>query len=312
MPEKVNITVGGITIGISWQGQPRDLNIPIAYRPFTAGEDPDIRLELHMGLPEFWIGEMIFDSAPVWSMHRNGNDYAIKISHNHPDLKRILFLPADYKTARLYLVGPEGRFLDPFFGPAMELLMINYLSRGHGVIIHACGIDLNGKGLLFAGESGAGKSTIAGLWNQQDGIEVLSDDRTLVRQIDGEFKMFGTPWHGEAKFGSPGGIKLENIYFLRHNPENVIRLLSPPEWVQKFLQCSFPPYWNAGDMEYTLALFEELATSVACQELLFSPDESVLKMIMNYTAEQSKAKKNKGSKNHVGNPQQNHPGIKGR
>ena len=94
----------------------------------------------------------------------------------------------------------------------MELLMINYLARGHGVIIHACGIDNNGIGMLFAGESGAGKSTLANLWNQEAGVAVLSDDRTLVRQIDGEWWLFGTPWHGEAKFGSRRGIKLEKSF----------------------------------------------------------------------------------------------------
>ena len=51
--------------------------------------------------------------------------------------------------------APGGQFIDPFFGPIIELLMINYLAQGYGLIIHACGIEYDSKGLLFAGESGA-------------------------------------------------------------------------------------------------------------------------------------------------------------
>ena len=51
--------------------------------------------------------------------------------------------------------APGGQFIDPFFGPIIELLMINYLAQGYGLIIHACGIEYDSKGMLFAGESGA-------------------------------------------------------------------------------------------------------------------------------------------------------------
>ena len=161
----------------------------------------------------------------------------------------------------------------------MELLMINYLARGHGVIIHACGIDNNGIGMLFAGESGAGKSTLANLWNQEAGVAVLSDDRTLVRQIDGEWWLFGTPWHGEAKFGSRRGIQLEKIFFLRHSQKNAVQPLSSAASVLRLLQSSFPPFWDAAGMEYSMKLFEALATRVACAELSFWPDERVIQFV---------------------------------
>ena len=158
------------------------------------------------------------------------------------------------------------------------MLMINYLAQGHGVILHACGIEYDSKGMLFAGESGAGKSTLANLWNQASGVDVMSDDRTLVRQIDGELRMYGTPWHGEAKFGSARGVRLDKIFFLRHAQNNKIQSLSTIQSVQKLLQCSFPPYWDAAGMEYTMGFFEQLTTRVPCYELTFEPDERVIEM----------------------------------
>jgi hypothetical protein len=191
----------------------------------------------------------------------------------------LLVHPVQFKRADLYFTEPGGQFVDPFFGPTMELLMINYLAQGYGVIIHACGIELNSTGLLFTGESGAGKSTLANLWNRENGITVLSDDRTLVRYVDGEFRMYGTPWHGETKFGSPRGVKLEKIFFLRHSQKNAIQPLSRIESVLQMLQCSFPPYWDAAGMEFTLALFEKLSNQIDCCALSFWPDESAIEFI---------------------------------
>jgi len=279
MPKKIKFTIGDITIGIDWHGRPRELEIPPAYQPFVGHESPDLRLELHMGFPDFQLGEKVFDSAPVWSLHRHGSDSVIIINPDFADTHRLLALPGHKASAGLYFAKPDGNFLDPFFGPTMELLMINYLARGNGVIIHGCGIDCDGTGLLFAGESGAGKSTLANLWDRADGAEVLSDDRTLVRQIGGELRMFGTPWHGEAHFGSARGIKLEKIFFLQHGPKNQIQPLTVNGSVQKLLQCSFPPFWDAAGMQYTMAFFEELTTRVHCQELAFEPDGKVIDFV---------------------------------
>ena len=281
--KQLKFTIGGITIGIIWKGRQRKLEIPPAYQPFVDNKKADLRLELQIGFPDYRIGEKVFDSTPVWSLHRNGEGSAIKINQDYPATERVLILPQKGLPAGLYFTGPDGRFLDPFFGPTLELLMITYLARGNGAIIHACGIDDNGTGMLFTGESGAGKSTLANLWNQVSGADVLSDDRTLVRKIDGELRMFGTPWHGEAKFGSARGIKLEKIFFLRHGQNNTAQRLSVAGSVQKLLQCSFPPYWDAAGMGYTVAFFEQLATRVPCYEMTFEPDARVIEFLKHYT-----------------------------
>jgi hypothetical protein len=279
--KQLKLAIGGITIGINWKDRQREFDIPPAYQPFVRNGKANLRLELHIGFPDYRIGEQVFDSTPVWSLHRNGGKFAILINHDYPDTKRLLILPQKDEPAGLFFPGSDAKFLDPFFGPTLELLMITHLARGNGAIIHACGIDDNGTGMLFAGESGAGKSTLANLWNKAAEADVLSDDRTLVRAIDGELRMFGTPWHGEAKFGSPRGIRLEKIFFLHHGQKNTVQSLSVAGSVQKLLQCSFPPYWDAAGMEYTVGFFEQLATRVPSHELTFEPDARVINFLMN-------------------------------
>jgi hypothetical protein len=279
MPSNLKINIGTITTAVEWQSGQFEFATPPSYKPFICNGRADLHLELHLGAPELELGNKGFDSPPIWSLYRNGDASAVKIFDSFPGLKRLLVLPFQFKRADLYFTEPDGRFIDPFFGPTLELLMINYLAQGYGVIIHACGIEHNGTGLLFTGESGAGKSTLANLWDREKAATVLSDDRTIVRYIDGEFRMYGTPWHGEAKFGAPPGVKLEKIFFLRHSQKNTIQPLSRVESVLRMLQCSFPPYWDAAGMEFTMKFFEKVATHVSCHELAFEPDKRVIDLI---------------------------------
>jgi hypothetical protein len=274
-----NVTIGDAVISIEGEFQNSRWEIQPNYRPFLKNGQTDITLQLHReaGVPP--AGKKIFDSSPIWQLYRANGIALFKIFDSMPGLARTLVLPPEPNRADLYFADPSARFLDPFYGPAMELLMINYLARGRGVILHACGIEQDGKGYLFAGESGAGKSTLARLWDRQKGVAVLSDDRTIVRKKDGRYWMYGTPWHGEAKFGVPRGVKLEKIFFLRHASRNTIHEIAGAPLVTQFLKCAFPPYWDAAAMGFAIDFFSDLAASVSCQTLAFKPDKHVIEFI---------------------------------
>ena len=193
-----------------------------------------------------------------------------------PGNGRTLVLHPDMDNIDLYFDDPEGDFCDPFFGPTMELLMVNYLAQGRGIILHSCGIKQGDRGIIFVGESGAGKTTMARIWHQGSDVEILSDDRTLVRREGDHFVIYGTPWHGEGKFGSPGKVKLDQIFFIKHSKENSISKINNAHSVTQFLKCAFPPFWDAAGMEYSMDVFSDLAATVPCRMLSFKPDSSII------------------------------------
>ena len=273
------VAIGDAVISIAGEFQNSRREIQSNYRPFLTNGQTDIALQLHREASLPLAGKKIFDSSPIWQLYRENGIALFKIFDSMPGLTRILVLPPELSRADLYFADPSARFLDPFYGPAMELLMINYLTRGRGVILHGCGIERGSKGYLFAGESGAGKSTLARLWERQKDVAVLSDDRTIVRKKDGHYWMYGTPWHGEAKFGVPRGVKLEKIFFLRHASRNTIHEVAGAPSVTQFLKCSFPPYWDAAGMEFAMEFFSDLAASVSCQTLSFTPDKHVIEFV---------------------------------
>jgi hypothetical protein len=279
MSKNLQITIGEVSISIQGDCQRGDEEIVPAYRPFIGPGKTDISLRLHQGIPDTLVGEKTFDCPPIWSLYRENGTSIIRIYHQFSGLERTLVLPCALEKADLYFAGKSGRFMDPFYGPTMELLMVNYLAQGRGVIIHSCGIAMNGSGILFVGESGAGKSTLATMWDQEDGVDVLSDDRTVVRKKGHRFWMYGTPWHGDAKLGSPRGVRLERIFFLRHGQENSVKESKGIDPVSQLLTSSFPPYWDPQGMAFTLGLFTDLTARVPCQELAFRPEKSAIDYI---------------------------------
>ena len=276
IPERLIIRIADVPIAIESDARLPEWEIIPAYRPFITDGKGDVDLGLQSGISEMPTVKKVFDCSPFWSLHRCQQTSVIKIFDNFPGLKQRMVLSPDFNRADLHFDEKYDHFVGPFVGPAMELLMINYLSWAKGIILHACSIERRGKGYLFAGESGAGKSTLSSLWDQRKGVEVLSDDRTIVRKQDGQFRIYGTPWHGDAPFGSPRSVRLEGIFFLGHGNKNAVRELNGAGAMLAFLKCSFPPYWDAPGMEAAMEIFEELANRVSCYALSFKPDHSAI------------------------------------
>jgi hypothetical protein len=195
---------------------------------------------------------------------------------------QVAVLADDFLSGDIYTRGNGQREpeLSPVLGhPLTEVLMVSLLSRGRGVLLHACGVSCEGWGYVFAGRSGAGKSTMARLWSGRDGVSVLSDDRIIVRKQGDGFWAYGTPWHGDARTASPEGVPLERVMIIEHAPENVLRVLSPSEAASQLLVRSFPTFWDADGMAFTLEFLGELAQAVPCGALGFVPDRRVVDFV---------------------------------
>src|SRR4051794_11567923 len=202
--------IGGVTLGVRGSDAP----VTGALEKFVAGPGAaDIEVVArHVHEIEPPRGALLFDSSAVWKLYDDGGPRAHRIDCHSP-----LFGEMPYKSAR---VSPDLRTADvrvridghnPLEFPLDELLVNAYLAPRNGVELHACGIIDGGQGLLFIGNSGDGKTTTARLW-QGGSAEIVSDDRVVVREEDGGWMMYGTPWHGEAEICSAGRAPLRRIY----------------------------------------------------------------------------------------------------
>jgi hypothetical protein len=248
---------------------------------------PDVVLDVHVGEPAPGDSQdrresgPVFDSGAVWQLFREGDGYRIECTSE-------AFGDAPYKTARFdasftrgaITMQPHVAHLNPLDYPLDEVLVANILGRGRGVELHSCGvIDHAGRGHLFVGVSGAGKTTTAHLWEGASS-GIVSDDRVIVREHEGAMWMFGTPWHGEAELSMPGGAPLAGVYLLVQAGANALVPLSPADAVARLFRCAFPLFHDAESLDFTLSFLERLASSVPVRELQFTRDRAVVDLVL--------------------------------
>ena len=101
----------------------------------------------------------------------------------------------DYQKAVLYAAG------DRLFGLNDALMVMFALSTANlqTLLMHASVVSYQGAAYLMLGKSGTGKSTHTRLWLQHiEGTELVNDDNPVVRIVDGEARVYGSPWSGKT------------------------------------------------------------------------------------------------------------------
>jgi hypothetical protein len=289
----LTVSIGDIRVSLLSLDADLQLQVPRTTRRFLLDtNDADVVVRVRWGeLHDVAAGNHTFDSGGVWKLsQQNSNNlfrFTSPVFGTLPYKEACFnsdFTSGDVVLHREYFDHRQP--VDPLEYPLDELLMMNLLTRGRGVEVHACGIeDSDGRGYLFVGQSGAGKTTTARLWQKASGIEVLSDDRIILRRLDGRIWMYGTPWHGEAECARATRTPLTHIFFLGRGKNNEVIPVRPPDAVARLMACSFVPFYDASALDYVLAFFEQVTEAIPCSELRFALDGRVLEFVREYTHE---------------------------
>jgi hypothetical protein len=195
---------------------------------------------------------------------------------------------ADTRRVQLFdlRVGGEGgqkkKIVLPFGYPFDQLLMMHYLARRRGLLAHAAGMVHRGRAYLFAGASGAGKSTFSELLVQARLGRVLSDERMIVRQVKGEMIAFGTPWAGTAGIARDGSAPLAGIFFLRHGKENRIEGLDAGAAADRLLPMASIPWYDPDAAAPIIAFAKRLFARVPAWEFRFTPDFAAVGLMRSF------------------------------
>src|SRR5579864_3467151 len=160
------------------------------------------------------------------------------------------------------------------------------LTQERAIELHGSGIvRANGEGNLFVGHSGAGKSTTTRLWTEREDVEVLSDDRIIVRHDASSptrMRMYGTPWHGEAMYASPNSAPLARIFVLEHGHGNIITPLTPSQAVAELFARSFVPFHRHEYVDSALEFLQEVVDSIPVYRYQFEPDQRAVDTIIRF------------------------------
>ena len=136
------------------------------------------------------------------------------------------------------------------------------------LLMHASVTMKDGKGYLFLGKSGTGKSTHSQLWiNNIGGCSLLNDDNPALRVVDGVTRVYGTPWSGKTPCYRNLDVPVGAIVDLHQAKKNAIRRQSMVE-AYASIYVSFSGYRFIKSMANGFhATNEKIVTSVPCYSL---------------------------------------------
>ena len=242
----------------------------------VAGLEPDAALDTLPALPD----------AP-WSFSRSGGRFEVmrRDRDGHAVWRLEGSIPLASAVLRWHPTLFARRFvsLERNLGHGLGLVLTTLRLLTHrGLVLHAMAADLDGHGILCAGVSGRGKSTLARLLDAA-GATVLTDERPVVRQwpppaadaaapARPAFRVYGSPWPSSAGFARDAWAPLRRIYFIEHGGASRITPLDPTAALRRFIPVTTVPWQAPGLLDPALATIGALVAHIPCAVLAFRPE----------------------------------------
>ena len=176
----------------------------------------------------------------------------------------------DGRPGLIYPLGPGDVFHVPVRTLWFNVALLALLLRG-GLLVHAAGAILNGRGLIFPAVSGTGKSTLSGLLETEFPESVVCDERIAVRpgevrdEATSRWIMAGTPWASTAGIARKTAAPLAALVFLEQAPECAISPIPASDAARRMLPLISVDWKNNELADRGVAALDALLASVpAC------------------------------------------------
>lgn len=112
--------------------------------------------------------------------------------------------------------------------------------KHNALFIHSSAVLYEGGAYLFSAQSGVGKSTHTKLWQQAfgDKVQIINDDKPVVRMYDDKTIAYGTPFDGGSKIANNISAPLKAIVFIERGEENSVRVPTTTEIIQNLYSAT--------------------------------------------------------------------------
>ena len=202
------------------------------------------------------------------------------------------FLPARDVRAGYFVMNKDYTVGDFYPCPRMggkttlfnvnTSLMIQYTFATAGLdtlLLHASVTRYRGRGNLFFGVSGTGKSTHSRLWHEfVPESDLMNDDNPIIRIQDGEFLVYGSPWSGKTLCYRNVVAPVNALVRLEQSPENRIERLHSLQAYASIIAAVSTIRWNHDVMSLLVPTIERVAMNVPCFQLKCRPDEEAVQV----------------------------------
>lgn len=206
-------------------------------------------------------------AAPAWIRHEEAvTHFYLKGQRGRLDFSR--------REARL--ASSDLNLARPVIERALAYICMQELPRrGDALLLHGVGLVDNGRGMVFFGASGRGKSTVARLARGR--ATVLSDENVIVRRQGDEVTLVSTPFWGlstpatEVRQVHAAEVPLVGLFSLHHASCFTLERLAPAAAVMELLTSEKVATERPSSAAAWLAAAERLAAALPLYRLGFQP-----------------------------------------
>lgn len=154
-----------------------------------------------------------------------------------------------------------------------------FIQHKNYLILHSNLLKAN-KGILFCGQSGRGKTTIAKLFDQ-NGYSVITDETVLIEIEDNKIIGYGTPWAGrEHLYFQNEFVEIDSLYIIEHSLTNILREEEDIYFVNYLLNQSYPFFYLKYSLITQISKIKKIISKLKNRYILgFVPNSSVCSFI---------------------------------
>ena len=166
--------------------------------------------------------------------------------------------------------------VDDAFALNNSLMLLFAFSSAHKGLLemHASVVMNEGKGYLFLGKSGTGKSTHSSLWLKHiEGSELMNDDNPVLRVgEDGVTRVYGSPWSGKTPCYRKVEVPIGGIVRLEQAPKNEVAQIAGIKAYANVIASAASIRWRKDIMDALSKTAEIVVTLTPCWHLKCLPD----------------------------------------
>jgi len=280
--------VGGHLLRIQYKDVSADDSLLPSFRPFAVEEVSEEEAPLMV--------MTVDDSAPcdverkeVGQFDGSGNNYGVyilpdggyQIEMSNPKqlLCGVLYADKEFRQCCVRLLTDDFSNRNFALNNAMMMAYAFASADQQTLLLHASVIRKDGYGYLMTAPSGTGKSTHTYLWYKNiPGCDLMNDDNPVVRMVDGQPVIFGTPWSGKTPCYRNIQAPVGAIVRIQQRKWNEIRRMGPVESLAQLLPAASSMKWDKRIYLGICDTLSELIAKVGIYELGCLPDADAAKL----------------------------------
>lgn len=248
------------------------------YSRFLTDKTPDVTVNIFCGkLPQI-NGEFIAKSEKKTVIKNDSGFFVYTSYYNQKKPGFVTYAcKAEHENIIDLYIDFAGGLWDKMIFNALDIpqIMVNFGS----LLIHCSVVEYKGKGIMFAGDSGAGKSTQASLWKQYRGAEIINGDRGAICADGGGFNVYGVPFNGTSAICQNKSCKAELLVLIGRGEKNEFFKLDGASAFRMLLGKTTYYEWDRQSVESVLDILDRFVKAVPVFCLKCLPDESAVRTL---------------------------------